>query len=213
MAQQKRPRLTSSKSRSEAKRRVRGAGTAADVARHTTKAHRKSRFVILSSLAIVTFLILVIVAYHLVTTLPQLVPSDADASASVSLPFFVENKSTLFSMREVSLICKLDRGVFATEDGSQLITPSNPSQRPPIIAEVDGMMIDPGQHVEFRCDETGAIRNPRFSEQFKVFQSAEVRIEITYNTWPIIFWKKEYVSRKFRRSKMTGFRWVADDAN
>jgi hypothetical protein len=97
-------------------------------------------------------------------------------------------------MREVSLICKLDRGVFATEDGSQLITPSNPSQRPPIIAEEDRIM---SQHVEFRCNETGAIRNPRFSEQFKVFQSAEVHIEIAYNAWPIIFGKKNMFHGNF----------------
>ena len=208
MTTQKGRRPTSSKAKSE--RRVRGKATTPDVAPQAAIAHRKSGLVILSSLGIAACSVSIIIAYHLMTTLPELVASAVDPSDTVSLPFVIENKNNLFSMREASLICKLDRGVFASQDGSQLITPSNPSQRHPIIAEQDGITIDPAQHVEFRCNETGAIRNPRFSEQFKFFQSAEVHVEITYKAWPLIFWKNEYVSPKLRRSKATGFHWVTD---
>ena len=209
MTKQKGRRLTSTKLTSE--QRVRGRATAPDVAPQADIAHRKLGLVILSSLGIAASFVSIIIAYHLMTSLPELVASAANPSDTASLPFVIENKNKLFSMREASLICKLDRGVFASEDGSQLITPSNPSQRRPIIAEQDGVTIDPAQHVEFRCNETEAIRNPRFSEQFKFFQSAEVHVEITYKAWPLTFWKNEYVSPKFRRSKATGFHWVTDE--
>jgi hypothetical protein len=144
------------------------------------------------------------------TTSPQVVPASAGGTSSVSVPFLIQNGSRLFSMRNVTLTCRLDRGIYVDESGSQLIVPSNRSQRPPIIAEKTGITIDPGGSISVSCDEVNAIRNPGFSDKFKIFNLAQIHLELTYQT-SAIPWARHYTSPKFRRSEITEFNWIPDE--
>jgi hypothetical protein len=189
------------------RRRPVSAARRSQVRQHVPKMYTRRFVKIIVGVFLIVGISVLVTYFFYETIAPGIIPDNAEPSATVSVPFVVKNKSNLFTMQNVTITCHLDRSVFVDDIGSQLTTPSNPSQKPPIIAQRDEITLGPEARIYFTCDEVSALRNPGFQKQFNTFKSAAVRIKVTYHTWML---NRTYSSPRFYRSEATGFRWTSD---
>jgi hypothetical protein len=140
---------------------------------------------------------------------PEIYPNTTyTAESLIAFPLIVKNKSMLFAMRNVKLTCILVRVVYEGDGGWTLTMPTNLEPNLTHISEQTNAIIESDDFVNFPCDSTNMVRDPRLNNKPMKLKAEQVRAEITYETKFIRNWSRTYKSHNFRRDAASGFQWI-----